>query len=440
MLKRLYKKSRFAVLFNFSDEKAFGRTVMMTSSTVINVISLLTGGLFYTTFLMMNGINLVNIGIITFIPYIANCFSVFSPSILERFPRRRWVLAGGRLAYHSLNLLAITLMPVLVQDPSSRVVWFAILTFMANMVGALFGSGYTAWHLNFIPDSIRAEYFSTEAMIAHFISGGTALASGLIADALASSPYQNTIVVLFRYIAFALAVFEVWALTRPAEYPYPKTADKPRLRDIVIKPFSKPKFMLTMMIVFLWVFFANIPAGALNYHLINNVGVQYTFIYVINLCYPVFLLLFTPLWKKWLRKWGWLKTFALGAVLCCPTTLMYSCITAKNYLWLYTLMYLFRHFLSVGVNTTYANLTFINMPSTDQTNYIAFHTLAINAAGFLGMMAGTMFIGAFPQILLSLGGMEFNNVQILLWVKAFGELMVPLLLLLLLPRMQPDQM
>ena len=61
-------------------------------------------------------------------------------------------------------------------------------------------------------------------------------------------------------------------------------------------------------------------------------------------------------------------------------------------------------------------------------------------AAFLGMMAGTLFIGAFPQILLSLGGMEFNNVQILLWVKAFGELMVPLLLLLLLPRMQPDQM
>lgn len=292
--------------------------------------------------------------------------------------------AGGRLGYHTLNLLAITLMPVFVQDPSSRVVWFAVLTFAANMVGALFGSGYTAWHLNFIPDGIRAEYFSTEAMIASFISG-------------------DTIVILFRYIAFALAVFEVWALTRPKEYPYKKTADKPRLRDIVTKPFSQKKFLLTMMIIFLWVFFANIPAGALNYHLINNVGVQYTFIYVINLCYPFFLMLFTPLWKKWLGKWGWLKTFAFGAVLCCPTTLVYSCITAKNYLWLYTLMYLCRHFLSVGVNTTYANLTFINMPSADQTNYIAFHTLAVNAAGLLGMMAGTMFIGAFPNILLSFG-------------------------------------
>lgn len=35
--------------------------------------------------------------------------------------------------------------------------------------------------------------------------------------------------------------------------------------------------------------------------------------------------------------------------------------------------------------------------------------------------------------------MVFNHVQILLWVKAFGELTVPLLLLLLLPKMQPDQ-
>lgn len=85
MLGRLYRKSRFAVLFNFSDEKAFGRTVMMASSTLGSMISLLTGGLFYPSFLMMYGINPVNIGIITFIPYIANCFSIFIPSILFRY-------------------------------------------------------------------------------------------------------------------------------------------------------------------------------------------------------------------------------------------------------------------------------------------------------------------------------------------------------------------
>ena len=83
-------------------------------------------------------------------------------------------------------------------------------------------------------------------------------------------------------------------------------------------------------------------------------------------------------------------------------------------------------------------MPFVNMPSTDQTNYIAFHTVCSNAAAFLGMMAGTFFISAFPDLLLTVGGMEFINVQVLIWVKALGQLAVPVLLLTLLPKLQPD--
>ena len=118
---------------------------------------------------------------------------------------------------------------------------------------------------------------------------------------------------------------------------------------------------------------------------------------------------------------------------------MYSCVTAMNYLWLYSLLRLIQHFLGVGVNTAYSNIAFVNMPNEDQTNYIAFHTVSTNIAAFLGMMAGTLFVGANPDILLHVGGLAFGNVQILLWVQAFGEMLVPLLLLLLLKKIQPGQ-
>ncbi len=438
IFRRLYRSSRFAVLFNFHDEKAFGRSVMLASSTIGNVISWLTGSLFYTSFLMMNGIDLVNIGIISFVPYIANCFSIFCPSILERFPRRKWILAAGRAGYYVLNLLAITVMPMLVHDQSAKIIWFVILTFSANIVSALFVGGYSVWHLKFIPNEIRAEYFATNSMVANFIGCGAALASGLIADALAASPYKDTIVILFRYIAFALGMLEVWAFTRPVEYPYEKSSNKPRLKDIITKPFSHRKFILTMLIVFLWTFFANVPAGALNYYLIENVGVQYTFIYVINMCYPFFLLFLMPFWNRLLKKWGWFKTFAFTAIAHFPTTLMYSCVTAETYLWMLPTLRLIQHFLGVGMNTAYSNLTFINMPSTDQTNYISFHTVSSNGSAFLGMLCGTTFINSFPDIMMMIGGMEFVNVQMLLWVQAFGQLAVPLLLLAILPRIQPD--
>ena len=81
------RHAHFFTMFNFRDELAKGRSCMLLSAILASVINWLTTGLFYTSFLMANGIDIVKIGIISFVPFIANCFSIFSPSILERFPK-----------------------------------------------------------------------------------------------------------------------------------------------------------------------------------------------------------------------------------------------------------------------------------------------------------------------------------------------------------------
>ncbi len=438
MLRRL-QGARFFTLFNFHDELAKGRSCVLLHNALQGAISWLSTGLFYTSFLMTNGINIVNIGILTFVPYIANCFSIFSPSILERFVKRRWVLAGGRVAYDTIILLGITLMPVFVKDPTAKMVLFVGLTFLANIINALFSSGYSVWHVNFIPEPVRAEFFSINTTVTSFIGCGAALLSSVVADALAGSPYEDTIIVVFRYIAFALAMLDVVLLTLPKEYPYKKSKELPRLRHIVTKPFRHKKFVLTMAMVFAWTFFINVPLSSLNYYLINDVGVTYSFIYIINMFYPFFLLFFMPIWRKFLNRRGWFITFAVGGMLHCPTNLLYSCVTAANYGWLIPVVRLTQHFLGVGTNVAYANMLYINLPDSDQTNYVAFHTLVVNIAAFLGMMVGTGFVAANPDILVRVGSLGFTNVQMLLWVEALGELLVPMMILLLLKKLTPEK-
>ena len=48
------KDARFFALFNFHDEQAKGRSCMLLSSVIASVISWLTTGLFYTSFLLAN--------------------------------------------------------------------------------------------------------------------------------------------------------------------------------------------------------------------------------------------------------------------------------------------------------------------------------------------------------------------------------------------------
>lgn len=434
-----FKDSSLYYLFNLHDEKAKGRSVMLASSIMTGIIGWLTGGLFYTSFLMHNGIDLVKIGIISFVPYIANCFAVFAPSILERFPKRRWVLFGGRLVYYLLTIFSTTVMPFLVTDPDLRTLCFAILIFAANITNALFAGGYSAWHINFIPNNVRAEYFSTSSMISNFIALGTALISSLVADAFSSSPYAYTIIIILRLAAFALALLELWFLLQPAEYPYEKSGDKVRFSDIFTKPFSHPKFMYTLLLMGLWTFFVDTSASSINYYLLNDVGVSYTFTFTLNMLYPFFILFLLKPVNRLIRQHGWLPMFAVGAILYAIPSFTYSFVTAANYLWLMPIVRLTQHAFGVLLNTAYSNVVYINMPESDRVSYLAFYSIFINALAFCGVLFGTWFVGTFPNLDLVIGSLHFGKVQVLMWVESFGRAFVGILTLAMMRSLRPDE-
>ncbi|MBS7315109.1 MAG: MFS transporter [Clostridiaceae bacterium] len=419
-------RRRGSGLFTLRDEYGQGRCVMLTSAIITAVNNWLTTNIFYTSFLMIYGIDLVNIGIITFVPYIAGCFGIFAPSLLERFQKRRWILAAGRFTFATLNILGITLVPVLVHAPGPRILCFVVIIFFANLANALTNSGYSVWHLNFIPEQIRADYFVKQSTISSFIGIGASLISGVIADALSASPYADTIIIAFRYLAYALALAEIIVLLTPKEYPYSKTAEKPHLRDIFTLPFRAKPFLLTMILVCMHTYACNVSSSFLNYYLLNDIGVKYTYIYLINMAYPCVLILCQPIARRMIARWGWFRVFAIPLFIYALTLFPMSCVNASNYLWLFTSIRIFQHFTGVGINTTYANIAFVNLPPDDQTNYISFHLLVVNIATFLGVMTGTVAVAWIGERALTLFGMRFTAVQMLIWVQAVVQLIIPL--------------
>ena len=140
-LKNLKYSDLFTV-FNWHDDRGKGRCCMLASAILATLVTDLTAGTLYTAFLTVNNFSIVDAGVITFLPLIASCFSIFSPAILERFKKRRWVLAGGRLAYYVINILGLTALPYLVKDQGAKLFCFGAVVFLASLVNNLFTSGY----------------------------------------------------------------------------------------------------------------------------------------------------------------------------------------------------------------------------------------------------------------------------------------------------------
>ncbi|HOP11401.1 MAG TPA: hypothetical protein PK629_07910 [Oscillospiraceae bacterium] len=440
-IKIVIKNSAFFRVFNLHEEKARGRSAMIASAVIASIAANLTGGVFYSGFLVGYGINLVNIGILSFVPYMASLFCLLSPLVLERFKKRKWVLAGGRILYYTINILGLTLLPQLVKDPSSRIIGFAIIIFLANAVNNIFSQGYSVWHLNFLPEDIRADYFNQSNIINNIMTGAVLIASSAITDALpAGGPEQLRIIVILRFIAYAIAFFDVLVLLLPKEYPYPQTAQKLSPGKVLTLPFKNKKFMLTMLVMFAYTFAANVSAPFINVHLIENVKVSYSLINGINASYFLVFILFGNIAKRQIARWSWFKTYAIWVLIQAPTYLLYTFVhnVDGSLNWLFITVRLMQHVTGLFITLTYSNFPYINLPEADRTAYMSFYVIAVHSSALLSMLFGTGFVKLVGDFSITLFGLALNSVQMLLFMTFVLEAGVSLMVFTLLPKINPE--
>ncbi len=398
-------------VFNFKTPESRGRIVMLSSAILSSIFGYLTTGIFYTSFLIGNDIDIVDMGILTFVPYMSSFLSLFAPMILERMKRRKVFLFIMQTLSHTINILGITLLPVFVHDKQIRIIGFAIIVFLSSAISALISSGYTVWHLNFIPDEVRAKYYSVQQIFSMVFAAITLLTSSTIADALSGTPKELEIITTFRYIGFALALIQMILLLLPKEYPYPPVA-KVRFKDVFMLPLKNKKFMFTMSIIAMWQFSATF-SSLFGYYLLNDCNVSYTFINLTDAVYALFLIVLSPLWIKFLRKTSWLKTFAITAFMIAPVEIFYSFANASNYIVILLIAKLTAHCIGVGQNLAYANIPNLALPNEGRSNFFVFYSIILSFSAFLGTSTVTMILSLTEGMTFNIFGSEIVGVQIL---------------------------
>ena len=139
-------------IYNLKDNDAKGRLISLGSSLMTSFYNVFITGIFYTGFLSMYDISIEGAGIISYIPLIASCSSLFSSIILEKIKKRKKILVASKIYFYAMYILATTLMPQFITDPTARLWAFGIILFLAYAVYALFSPGFTPWFYTFYPN------------------------------------------------------------------------------------------------------------------------------------------------------------------------------------------------------------------------------------------------------------------------------------------------
>lgn len=420
-------KLQYRELFFDRDERSRGRLCMLTSAIVNSIAVNLSGGAFYSAFLLEYGINLTNIGIITFIPYIASLFTILSPSVLSKFKKRRFVLFFSRLAYYAISIMGVTVMPMIVSGQTAKIVCFAVLMFVANVINFLFSPGYSVWHWNFLPDRVRAGFFTQSQFLTSLVVNTLVVGVSFAADALSGTEHEMTIIIALRVVAFVFAVADCVVLALPKEYAYPMNSVRTKVIDVIRAPMGNKMFLGAIGLYCGYAMFTNLSGSVINAFLLSEVNVTYSMIYGVNALYTIFFIFFSAFWQKQIRLKGWIPSFSMSIFMLSATYFLYMFITADNSIWLFWVVRLIQHFIGVGLSVTASNLHLMYMPEKDRDNFVSFYQLAANFANFVAMMLGTALVAVMEGSALRVFGMSFNSVQLLLGLQGVGFIVVAVL-------------
>ena len=415
-LKRLYMRTSWYPVFNFRNDAGKARSALLATIIPQAIVGGFTGGTFYTGLLIGHGINIVNISILTLIPYIASLFTIFTPYILERFPKRRLILSIARIAYYLINIVGITVLPQLVHDEQSRITGLIITIFAAHSINFLFTNGYSPWHMTYITADVRNTYFTAQTLVSNITSSTVLLIASAIMDSIPEDSRLGFITAL-RYVAFIVAFLDVYLLQVPKEPHYLASAERPKLIDIFRRPLQDKQFRITLLVLGVYPLFAHLPSSVLNAWLLEEVKVSYLYITIVDATFFLFVLFTSRIWNKFLWKHGACKTMIAVMLSEIAAVGAYAFVNHNNYLWLMTLVRLTQHFFSMAWSFGVNHIYYETMPPKDQTAHTSFYSLSQNLMVFISMSIGTWFISRMGDRTVTVFGQQLTSVPVLQLIK-----------------------
>ena len=414
--------SDFFRLFNFSTDVHKGRTLLLIRTILSCVASPLTTGALYTAFLAENGIDIVRVGIISLIPYISWTLSIFSPMIMARFKKRQGILMISDVIYHGCVILATTIMPLFVEDPTAKTVWFAVFLLIGSTANALLGSGFTSWQLRFIPSGRELNaYVAYNNVISQIISFITAILASVAASILAESANQMSFLFWLRIGAFAMYMIGS-ALIYLCQQEQPMqiiSKDISPLHLLTVPTRHKP-FLLTALIVILWSIVGGINANTYTYYLLETVNAPMYLLYLGSFASMMAGLLLTRRFRRLVDNTSPYNMIFLFLILFALTEFPYIFI-GENGLWLYCILVFASNIVGVGFSMGYGSLFYLHLPENSNKDlFSTFWNLSLNLSTLLGSVLGTWLLAIMEAhgTYLIFGNNVYPS-QLLILVKVF---------------------
>lgn len=415
MLPRMIDKLFSTSIFNTGnatpgDERAKSRRNILFFGYTSTVVNNLVGGNLLIGYMLLLGAGDRYIGTFSLVTTAMSLVQMFSPLVMERLEKRKSILLAARGMVNFLNIIALGLVNFLPVENQTKLVLVLVIILGSCLVNAVMNPGMAIWHLQSIPEEVRARYYAFFNISSNIILLLSVFSASKLVDAFKQRGAELEGLLLIRLAALILCLLDFFFLWRIKEYSYARKYAGVNIKNILIYPLREKKYLKTTFVACLYCFSINIPGSFYTIYLLKDLKLDYSFINLVGMAYIPAVILFTPVWRKIIERTSWFKAMFIALALLSFTYAGQAFVTGDT-VYLYPVTAIYGMFFGPGTSLIFLNLPYVNIPEGSQTNFFGFFSTMTTMAGMLGLFCGLGFIEYTAAVNVSILGTGMQNKQ-----------------------------
>ncbi|MCY7332490.1 MAG: MFS transporter [Pseudanabaena sp. CAN_BIN31] len=262
----------------------------------------ITGGVLLNKFLLDLGANAIEIGAIASLPMISNLLQPLGALLSNQTSSRHnfglWIFLPARLLW-LLLLLGI----IFCADRPKILVYLTLaLISISNILGALGGASWMSWLAALVPSRLRGRYYSVRQIVSNLASLISLPLASLVVSRSSNAIAGYGIVLSVGIVAglLSLGCQQFMKDINPQDY---QSANPSLLKDLSAT-LSDRNLRIFLIYAAIWGFAINLSTPFFNLYMLNNLGLDITWVTLFDTLYTGANMLTLLVWGRLSDRFG----------------------------------------------------------------------------------------------------------------------------------------
>ena len=294
----------------------------------------------------------------------------------------------------------------------------AVLYSCAHFCGAFINTGANNWLISLVQKERLGRYLGLKDSMTLVASTGGSLILSKILDAYRFADQEILGFRIIGILCIGICAVDITCLTLIREPENVKHVEPLNIRKAIQMPLTDQNYRNILIFFLLWSVASNFASPFFSIYMLENLGLSYFYITVMNMVASVARIAAANLWGKAADSCSW-RLVTLGSIFMLGVAYIgWGLLTKENCIYWLPVVQAVSGAAWGGINIATFRMQFAFAPLEHRVSYVSFCSTMVGFVGFFSSMLGSTFVALAKDIRIL--NIPVDNIQMVFIMSACG--------------------